>query len=100
MSESKKYRPRKPRDLTGSGVELWEKTTKAFDLEDHELSLLAELCKTMSRISQLDRIADDEGLMQDSSQGRRVHPALVEARQMRIVFARLASALKFPGDDV
>jgi hypothetical protein len=34
--------------------------------------------------------------MSETSQGSRVHPALVEARQQRIAFARLLTALRIP----
>jgi hypothetical protein len=39
---------------------------------------------------------DADGVMLESSQGSRAHPALVELRQARLEFARLASALGLP----
>jgi hypothetical protein len=37
--------------------------------------------------------------MSESSQGVRVHPALVELRQQRIAFARLLTAVRIPVGD-
>ena len=96
MSESKKYRPRKPKGLESPGADLWVKVVEEFDLEDHGLAVLEQLCRTQNRIAQLDAIVDTEGLMVDSPQGRKAHPALVESRQLRTVFYRLAGALNFP----
>ena len=100
MSESKKYRPRKPAGLEGSGLKFWNKVIEDFDLDHHEVELLAQLCKTLNRIDELDAIADAEGLIIDSPQGKKAHPAAVESRQMRMVFNQLAKTLRFPGVDV
>lgn len=37
--------------------------------------------------------------MSESSQGARVHPALVELRQQRVTFARLPTALRIPAGE-
>ena len=97
MSESvKKYRPRIPKGLGSPGKDLWVKVVEEFDLEDHGLAVLEQLCRTQNRIAQLDEVVDAEGLMIESPQGKRAHPALVESRQLRTVFYRLAGALNFP----
>ena len=100
MSESKKYRPRKPAGLDGSGLKFWNKVIEDFDLDHHEVELLAQLCKTLNRIDELDKIADREGLIIESPHGKKAHPAAVESRQMRMVFNQLAKTLRFPGVDV
>lgn len=100
MSESnKKYRPRKPTGIDGAAARLWEKVTTEFHLETNELAVLEELVRVKARIDELDKIAEAEGLVIDSPQGRRVHPAVVESRQARNVFNQLAKTLKFPGVD-
>jgi hypothetical protein len=38
--------------------------------------------------------------MSSSSQGGRVHPALVELRQQRVTFTRLLTALRIPTGEV
>lgn len=99
MSESRRYKPRKPAGLDGSGLKFWNKVIEDFDLDHHEVELLAQLCRTLNRIDELDAIADREGLIIDSPHGKKAHPATVEARQMRAVFTQMAKALKFPGVD-
>ena len=39
---------------------------------------------------------DRDGVLNESSQGLRAHPALVELRQQRICFARLVAQLGLP----
>ncbi|MDO9439886.1 MAG: P27 family phage terminase small subunit [Beijerinckiaceae bacterium] len=58
--------------------------------------MLEEACRTRDRIVQLDKRVDDEGLMLTSSQGMRIHPAVAEARQQRLVMARLLATLGIP----
>ena len=99
MSESKQYRPRKPAGLSGAGARLWEKVTAEFGLETNELAILEEMCRMKVRIDELDAIVADEGLVIDSPQGRRIHPAGVEVRQARNVFNELAKTLKWPGGE-
>ena len=45
---------------------------------------------------QLDKRVEADGLMMKSSQGLRVHPAISEARQQRLVMARLLATLGIP----
>lgn len=97
MSENRHERPRKPTGLTGSGARLWATITTEYELETSELAVLSELCLTKTRIQKLDKIVDTEGLVIDSPQGKRVHPAAVESRQLRLLFNQLSRTLKFPG---
>jgi hypothetical protein len=41
-------------------------------------------------------LLEAEGLTSQTSQGQRIHPALVELRQQRIALARLFAALHIP----
>jgi hypothetical protein len=50
-------------------------------------------------LDDLQALLDAEGITSESSQGLRVHPALVELRQQRIAFARLLTALRIPTGD-
>lgn len=47
----------------------------------------------------LQTVLDADGVMSESSQGVRVHPAAVELRQQRIVLARLLAALNVPSGE-
>lgn len=88
--------PKPPAGLRASGRALWRAVLGTYDLEQHELTMLREACRTADSIDGLQNLIDDEGLMGETSQGRRVHPALVELRQQRIAFARLLTALRVP----
>ncbi|WP_198416513.1 terminase [Cryobacterium lyxosi] len=92
-----------PRGLNSSGRKLWDVATTEFDWAHHELAMLEEGCRTRDRIVQLDAAVATEGLMIESSQGSRLHPAIAEARQQRLTLARLLVSLGIPaleGDDL
>ena len=88
-------RPR-PDDLAAAGAALWDAVTDVLDLDEHEALELRELCRTADMLDELQAVVDRDGVLLDSSQGMRAHPALVELRQHRIAFARLVSAMQLP----
>ena len=73
-----------PRGLKVSGRRLWKSTVDVFELEEHELGMLREACRTADAIDGLQAAVDRDGVLNVSSQGLRAHPALVELRQQRI----------------
>lgn len=89
-----------PTNLEGAGLDLWHSITAEFTLAPQEQALLEETCRVRTRISELEAIVTTEGLMSESTQGPRVHPALVEGRQQRLLYAKLAAQLRIPVDDV
>lgn len=91
--------PAAPRSLKGSGQQLWRSTVAEFDLNEHELGLLREVCRTADSLDALQAVVDSDGVLDESPQGRRAHPALVELRQQRICFARLVAQLGLPSGD-
>ena len=88
-----------PDDLAASGRLVWEAVTAEYDCEAHELALLHELGRSLDLLDTLAAVLAAEGVMQDFPQDRRVHPAAGEARQQRIVAARLSAALRLPAGD-
>ncbi|BCW85045.1 hypothetical protein NicSoilE8_27180 [Arthrobacter sp. NicSoilE8] len=88
-----------PRGLNAAGRKLWDVSTAEFEWAEHELALLEEACRVRDRIVQLDAAVSADGLMLASPQGSRVHPAVGEARQQRLVLARLLATLQIPGLD-
>lgn len=86
----------RPRALKAGGKRLWDAVTAEFDLEEHETALLAEACRTVDLLDELDAVTRREGAVIDSPQGRKANPAAVEARQQRIAFARILAALRLP----
>lgn len=79
-----------------AGQDLWESVIGVLVLDAHEQKLLTELCRTADTLDELQRIVERDGVLADSSQGVRAHPALQELRQQRIAFARIVSALGLP----
>src|SRR4051795_10588840 len=87
---------RPPTGLRRSGRALWRAVMRDYELDEHETTILREACRTADSLDALQALIDSEGLMASTSQGPRVHPALVEARQQRVTFARLLTALRIP----
>lgn len=92
-------RRRAPAGLTGSGLLLWTSTMDQFDLEEHEVGILREACRTADSIDALQAVVDRDGVLNSSPQGVRAHPALVELRAQRLCFAKLLAALAIPVDE-
>jgi len=78
-----------PAGLDVSEKRLWRSITGEFQLNDAEKSLLLQCCHTADELAALKAIVFAEGLMTESSQGVRVHPAQQELRQLRAVYQRL-----------
>jgi hypothetical protein len=93
--------PPPPPDGAGArGLRLWTDITDDFDLAAHELVGLEEMVRIADTLDELHRIVQVEGLMVPVlPHGTKVNPAAVEARQLRIVFARIAAALRLPSGD-
>ncbi|SFU04686.1 hypothetical protein SAMN05660657_05064 [Geodermatophilus amargosae] len=88
---------RTPAGLRAPGRRLWRSVVDRFDLEPHELTLLEQAARTADVIAALDDVVAADGLL--SATGRKPHPAVVEARQQRLVLGRLLAALRLPADD-
>lgn len=88
--------PKPPKGLRTSGRRLWADVLGDYELTEHELTVLREACRTADSLDDLQAQLDTDGIMSESSQGSRVHPALVELRQQRITLARLFAALHMP----
>lgn len=92
--------PKPPTGLAKTGRALWRAVLDDYDLTEPEQTMLREACRTADLIDALQNTLDAEGIMGETSQGRRVHPAAVELRQQRITLARLWAALRVPmGED-
>lgn len=85
-----------PPDGTGpNGLALWRDVLSKFDLDEHETALLRECVRTVDQLDILAASVNADGAMVDG----RIHPALVESRQLRIALARLVAALRLPAGD-
>src|SRR5215204_5976092 len=91
--------PKPPRGAQRAGKALWDAVVAVYELEEHELLLLREMVRTVDTLDALEARVAADGVLLDSSQGERAHPALVEARQQRIALARLQAALRLPAGE-
>ena len=83
-----------------SGRRLWRAVLVGYELEEHETALLREMCRTVDKLDELAEAVDRDGVMVPGpGLTVRVHPALVESRQLKVAFARLAAALRLPAGD-
>ncbi len=88
-----------PTGTRAAGKRLWESVVRDYELEEHERALLVEAVRTLDLLTDLEALVRAEGAVIDSPQGRKAHPAAVEARQQRIALARLLAALRLPSGD-
>jgi len=88
-----------PPGAGAAGKRLWVSIVGAYELEEHELAQLIEVVRTVDVLAELDKAVQRDGVVVPSPQGERAHPALVEARQQRLVLARLLAALRLPAGD-
>lgn len=91
--------PAPPRGTKVPGRRLWAAMLADYDFDEHELVLLREATRTVDLLDALAAIVEREGLMVAGPSGDRVHPALVEARQLKIALARLLAALRLPAGE-
>lgn len=89
--------PKAPPGLKTAGRKLWADVQSRYELETHEAQLLREMARTVDQLDDLAAIVDREGVL-DPGTGK-AHPALIEARQLRIAYARLSAALRLPAGD-
>ena len=76
-----------------NGEALWSSVLNRYELEQHELLILREIVRC---VDDLDRLANIVGRQGAISVSGGVHPALAEARQMRLTLATLIGALRLP----
>lgn len=89
--------PEPPEGLRDRGKALWFDVQSRYQLEYHEELLLIEMCRSVDLLDELTALVERDGV-QNQRTGR-IHPAAIEARQLRIAFARLAAALRLPAGD-
>ena len=92
-------KPKTPQGLRAPGKRLWSSVVDEFDLDEHELAMLVESCRTVDVLDLLDAKVRDEGPTVKGPQGTKANPALVEARQERIALARLLAVLRLPAGE-
>jgi hypothetical protein len=92
--------PAPPKGTGPSGKALWTSVLTDYELEQHEIQLLREMCRTVDTLDTLHAAVQADGAFIDGPHGRKCHPGITESRQLRIALARLAAAIRLPaGDD-
>jgi hypothetical protein len=95
----KPVRPKPPSDLKTAGKKLWKSILDDLDpsweLDVRELHLLRQAARVEDQLVLLERAVDKGGPTVSGSAGQLiVHPAISEARQLRITQLRLLSAIE------
>jgi hypothetical protein len=83
-----------PEGLQDRGRRLWRSIVIEFDLDEHELVLLEQCCRSADLVAALAAEVDRAG--GPLTPEGKVRPAVIELRQQRIVLARLLAALRVP----
>jgi hypothetical protein len=97
MPDEKPKIPAVPKGTGPSGRRLWRAVLSEYELDEHELALLREAVRTVDTLDRLAEIVKRAGdIVVIGDKGPKVHPALVEARQLKIALARLLAALRLP----
>ncbi len=87
--------PRPPEGTGATGAELWHDVLSRYELDFHEITLLREAVRCVDQLDTLAAAVAADGAVR----ANKVHPALVESRQLRIALARLLGALRLPAGD-
>ena len=88
--------PKAPDGLHDAGARLWHSVSDLYELDEHEATLLLQASRITDVLDQLTETIEAEGVVNETPQGQRAHPAAVEFRQQAIVLARLEAALRLP----
>ena len=95
MTENDVQQP--PEGLGEAGTRLWLATTKDYDLEVHELSLLALAARHVDRLEAIAEALVGAPLTITNFKGDPVaNPLLVEQRMLGAALARTLAALRLP----
>jgi phage terminase small subunit len=99
MTTTNTHLPKPPKGLSKPGRDLWRKIlgdpAPEWELDARELHFLREACQAADQLEELDAAVECDGVTAPGSRGQVVvHPALSEARQLRLVQLRLLSAIE------
>lgn len=94
-----KTTPKPPESLRDAGKSLWKAIIadlgQGWRLDARELHFLERSCRIEDELHELERVIDTDGLTTAGSRGQTtIHPALAEARQLRLVQQRLLGSIE------
>jgi hypothetical protein len=86
--------PAAPEGLSPAAAALWDATVAEFELERHQLEVLASACRELTAADEADQaVAGDGRFGRDRYNGLKVHPGVAAARSSRLAAARLLKLL-------
>ncbi|GJF09655.1 hypothetical protein NGTWS1702_04240 [Mycolicibacterium cyprinidarum] len=88
--------PVPPKGTRQNGASLWYSMLARYTFEQYELTMLREAVRS---VDELDRLADVIARSRAVTPSGGFHPAMIEARQLRITLTTLLAALRLPGDN-
>lgn len=91
--------PKAPPKLGPQGRRFWHDMNEAHTFSVAELRLLERACRHVDTVAKLEELVAREGLVIDSPQGGRTHPAVVELRHQSAALRGLVAALSLPPDE-
>jgi hypothetical protein len=92
--------PEAPAELGVSGRRLWDAALSDQEFDVHEELLLMEACRTADLLDRLAAEAAAGELTVTNQKGDRIaNPVVVEARQQKLVLARLLASLRLPSGE-
>jgi hypothetical protein len=91
---------RAPRNLGPEGRKLWRSIVEDYELDQHELALLAVACRTVDRLEDLALALVGAPLTMTNSKGDAVsNPSLIEQRMQAVALTRLIASLRLPSGE-
>lgn len=91
---------RAPAGLGPAGRKLWRSVVERWVVDPREEQLLGEACRQADDNSRLAEVVASSPTMVTGSTGQqRVHPAIGELRQGRVVLEKLLASLSLPPDE-
>jgi len=91
--------PAAPPGTGVAGRRLWRAVLAAYTLSVLEDVLLRQAVCAADHVAELDAVLEADGLMVPGRDGERLHPAVAEVRQHRLMYARLLAALRLPVEE-
>lgn len=92
------HKPPTPAGLSAAGRRLWDNVLDEWDLDPTEFGLLREACLVVTRIDALEKLVGDNFIVPGQKGNPAPHPAMVEARQQRMVLYRILDKLNIKED--
>jgi P27 family predicted phage terminase small subunit len=88
-----------PGTLGEAGRRLWDSVlsdvAEGWELDARDVAYLEKACRCADELASLEANIDADGTMVEGSKGQvRVHPAISEARQLRVTLLRLLGAIE------